>query len=164
MIPFMGKMGGGQDMVGFPYGTGTQMMADPTWFGPLGSWHGVDNIVPVNPFTSNVILAEEKEAYTLKCPLPGMKKADVSVELSDLGTGRGQSLILTARKSQTDTSESSTGTRMESMQQRFSREFKLPHKVDTSKIVVKFKEGILDIAVPKSHDEEVHGVKKIAVN
>ena len=88
-------------------------------------------------------IIEEKDQYVLKADLPGIKKEDIKISLQDdILTVEGE------RKSET-VSEDKQVHRLERSYGRFTRSLNLGAKVDSSKIKANYKDGVLELIVPK---------------
>jgi HSP20 family protein len=91
-----------------------------------------------------VDIYETDDAFTLKAELPGFSKDDLQIELHDNRlTLRGE------RKHETDVKEEQYHRR-ERVYGRFERAFWLPTPVDADKIQATFKDGVLELRLPKS--------------
>jgi HSP20 family protein len=90
-----------------------------------------------------VDIYETDTSVILKAELPGMTKDDIVIEISE------NNLILKGeRKFQKDIKEENYH-RIERSYGTFSRSFTLPDTVDRGKVSASFKEGILEITIPK---------------
>jgi HSP20 family protein len=91
-----------------------------------------------------VDIFETKDSVVLKAELPGVEKKDFCIEVKDnLLTLRGE------RKFEKETSEENY-YRMERAYGSFSRSFTLPTTVDKDKVKAKFKDGVLEVTIPKT--------------
>ncbi|MGD2269538.1 MAG: Hsp20/alpha crystallin family protein [Desulfobacterales bacterium] len=102
-----------------------------------------------------VDIYETENGLVLKAELPGIKKEDVSVEIKDN--------ILTLKGDRTADKEISEDNyfRRERCFGSFQRSFNLEHNVQPDKIKAKFKNGILEVEIPKPEQEKP---KKITVD
>ena len=91
-----------------------------------------------------VDVEEEPDKYLVKAELPGMKQEDIKVSLRD-GT-----LILTGEKKSEHEEKHEGYHRYERAYGRFQRAFTLPTQVRSEKIKATYKNGILEIDIPKS--------------
>jgi HSP20 family protein len=90
-----------------------------------------------------VDIYETDTSVILKAELPGMTKDDIAIEINE------NNLVLKGeRKFQKDIKEESYH-RIERSYGAFSRSFTLPDTVDRDKVSASFKEGILEITIPK---------------
>jgi HSP20 family protein len=91
-----------------------------------------------------VDIYETDEAFMLKAELPGFSKEDVSIEVQE-----NRLIIRGERKRETEAKEEQYH-RLERAYGRFERAFWLPTTVDTEQIQATFKDGVLELRLPKS--------------
>jgi HSP20 family protein len=95
-------------------------------------------------WTPAVDIYENDQTLTLKAELPGFSKDDVHVEIKDnLLTLKGE------RKRELDVKEEQYH-RVERAYGAFQRSFMLPVLVDTDKAEATFKDGVLELKLPKA--------------
>lgn len=100
-----------------------------------------------------VDIYETEDSIVLKAELPGVNKDDVSVEVKDnLLILRGE------RKFEKDVKEENYH-RMERAYGAFQRSFTLPNIVDKEKVKAKYKDGVLEIALPKASEAKLKQIK-----
>jgi HSP20 family protein len=87
---------------------------------------------------------EDKDEFIIKAELPGLKKEDVKVSLS------GDRLQITGQRAKEKEEKGKTFHRIERSYGRFERVLALPAEVDAASIKATYKDGILDIRLPKS--------------
>lgn len=93
-----------------------------------------------------VDIYETDEAVVLKAELAGLNKNDVTIEI------KNSTLVLRGeRKFEKDIKEENYH-RIERSYGSFSRTFSLPQTVDHSKVSATFKDGLLEIMIPKVKD------------
>ncbi len=95
-----------------------------------------------------VDLEEEADHYALIAELPGIDKDEVKVTFSD-GT-----LILSGERKPLHEEKRSGFHRHERCYGKFQRSFALPSQIDSSKINASFKNGVLEIDIPKSAEAQ----------
>lgn len=106
-------------------------------------------------WTPPVDIHETEEALILKAELPGFSKDDVHVELhNNRLTLRGE------RKHETEVKEEQYHRR-ERAYGSFQRSFQLPTTIDQEKVMASFKDGILELRLPKSEKAKP---KRIAIS
>jgi HSP20 family protein len=93
-----------------------------------------------------VDILESKEAYLLRAELPGMNKEDFNLELKE-GT-----LTLTGERKSTKPVEGVEYRTVERVNGKFVRSFTLPETVKYDGIQATYKDGILEIHVPKAEE------------
>ena len=89
-------------------------------------------------------IEETDREYLVKADLPDVKKEDVKVELLD-----GYLTIEGERKQERE-EKGKRFHRVERAYGKFVRRFGLPNEVDASKAQAEFKEGVLNVHLPKS--------------
>jgi HSP20 family protein len=93
-----------------------------------------------------VDILESKEAYLLRAELPGMKKEDFNLELKE------DTLTLTGERKSTKPAEGVEYRTVERLSGKFVRSFTLPETVKHDGIQATYKDGILEIHVPKAEE------------
>jgi len=92
-----------------------------------------------------VDVAETQEKILVRAEVPGMKQEDIQIEFENgLLTIRGERKI--------EKTETVTWLRVERTYGNFSRSFTLPRTVDPEKISASYREGVLEIEVPKREE------------
>ncbi|HWP58781.1 MAG TPA: Hsp20/alpha crystallin family protein [Candidatus Acidoferrales bacterium] len=116
---------------------------------------------PAQPATAAwypaVDILESKDAYLIRAELPGMKKEDFNLEVKD-----GVLAVSGERKFE----EPASGVeyhRAERPTGKFYRSFYLPQKVMQDQIKATYRDGILEIHVPKAEDAKPRQIA-ISVN
>ncbi len=89
---------------------------------------------------------EDKDKYTLKLDLPGIKKEDVKISYVD---GR---LSISGERAQESEHKDSKCHRIERSFGKYYRSFNLPEHIQSDKINAEFKDGQLTISVPKAEE------------
>ena len=100
-----------------------------------------------------VDITESENEYNIKADIPGMKKEDIKISLEDNTLIRGR-----ARKEEKE----EKGTKVIKKEKSFGsfmRTFALPHSVDAKGIKASYKEGVLNITVPKSEESKPREIK-----
>jgi len=102
-------------------------------------------------------ITETPEAVQLKLEIPGMEAKDLNVEVTaDSLTINGE------RKSEIKTEEEGF-TRTEFRYGKFHRVIPLPVQVDNTNVAAEYKDGILNLTLPKA-EEEKNKVVKVSIN
>ena len=101
--------------------------------------------------TADII--EREEEYLIKADLPEVKREDVDITLeNDILTLKGERRLEESR-------EDDKQHRVESFYGSFSRSFRLPEDVDTTKIHAESKDGVLRLHLPKRKTPKPETVK-----
>ena len=93
-----------------------------------------------------VDVLESKESYLIRAELPGMKREDINVEVKD-GT-----LLLSGERKSEKPAEGVEYRHVERSTAKFWRSFSLPETVKQDGIEATYKDGILEIRVPKAEE------------
>lgn len=126
----------------------------------------LDRIVPTDvgngekvglSFIPAAEVTETPEAVQLKLEIPGMEAKDLNVEVTaDSLTINGE------RKSEIKTEEEGF-TRTEFRYGKFHRVIPLPARVDNNNVNAEYKDGILNLTLPKA-EEEKNKVVKVSIS
>jgi HSP20 family protein len=105
-------------------------------------------------WTPAVDLREEENHFVLHADMPGMKKEDIEVGV--------ENNVLTIRGERKFESEINKETyhRIERAYGKFVRSFTLPSLVKTDAISASYKDGILEVVIPKAEESKP---KRIAI-
>lgn len=95
-----------------------------------------------------VDVIDREEEFLVRAEVPGVEKDDLEVELV------GQVLTLKGERRHEKTEEKGTYYRSEIAHGRFTRSIRLPEDVDLGKAKAEFKDGVLEIRLPKTEKTE----------
>ena len=113
-----------------------RMLAEPSALAregePYGTW-----APPVDIF-------EKDDTLYLRAELPGMRKEDIDVRIEN-GV-----LTLTGERRRDEVLTHATSHRLERMHGTFTRGVTLPTTVDAGRIAASYRDGVLEIQLPKS--------------
>jgi HSP20 family protein len=93
-----------------------------------------------------VDIFEDKNDVVVKAELPGIKKEDIDVTLTD------DTISIAGEKKKEEEVEKKNYYRWESSYGAFARTFTLPAEVQTDKVKTQFQNGILEIRMPKTEE------------
>jgi HSP20 family protein len=94
-----------------------------------------------------VDIYEHENDFVVKAELPGMKRDDISVKFTGDNT-----LVITGERKSEEKVERSDYWRHESSYGTFTRSFGLPESCDCDKAKASYKDGVLEIRIPKSEE------------
>jgi HSP20 family protein len=97
----------------------------------------------VYAFTPRVDILENEKNFEILVAVPGMNKEDFSIEIND------NYLTISGERKFTKEKKENAYRSIETQYGSFSRSFSLPENIDVSKIEAEYKNGILEIALPK---------------
>ncbi len=123
-------------------------------FGP--SWFPRLKMPEMEELSPTVDIFEEGGDVVVKAELPGIKKEDIDVRLTD------STITISGEKKREEKVEKKGYHRIERSYGSFARAFTLPSEVQTDKAKAQFKDGILEIRAPKT-EEAKQKEKKVLV-
>lgn len=108
---------------------------DRSWAQPTPSkWHPAVDVL------------ESKDSYLIRAELPGMKREDIKVEVKD------ETLVLSGERTSEKPAEGVEYRHVERVNAKFWRSFSLPETVKHDGIEATYKDGLLEIRVPKAEE------------
>ena len=113
----------------------------------LNRFRGGEGDMTHSTWSPAVDIYETPEDIIIKAEIPGVDKKDISIEL------KNDSLYLRGERRFEKESKEENYHRMERSYGSFSRVFSLPTSVEQDKIKAKFKNGVLQIRIPKLEEE-----------
>ncbi len=93
-----------------------------------------------------VNIKEGKDDFTVEVAAPGMKKDDFKIELDN------NILVISSEKEDRQEEKDGQMTRQEFSYQSFKRTFTLPNTIEEKGIKASYKDGILNIVLPKKEE------------
>ncbi len=105
----------------------------------------------------NVDVYEEGDLIVVKAEVPGIAKEDIEVTFKD------NALTISGEKKKEERVENKNFYQMERSYGSFSRSVYLPTEVKTEEASATFRDGVLEITVPKT-EESKEKVKKITIH
>lgn len=91
-----------------------------------------------------VDIYEAENKFLVRAELPGVDKEEVTVSVDE------NVLTIKGKKSFNEASEGEQWKRVETRHGEFSRSFTLPEDIDADKISATYKDGVLELAIPKT--------------
>ena len=129
-------------------------------------FEGLFDKVMMKPFEMNdgpcfltpaVNVNETDADFSVFIDLPGVEKKDIDVSMND-----GQVTVFAERKNNVE-AKSDDYVWQESTSGNYQRIFELPNAINEDKIKANFKNGVLNLILPKIEDPKLE-VKKISIN
>ena len=114
---------------------------------------GTTQEISLRDWSPLVDIIESDGEYLVKAELPEIAKEDVSVRVED-----GVLSISGERKAEVAKEEKKIH-RVERAYGRFTRSFRLPENADASKVTARFKDGVLQVTLPKVAEAKASAVK-----
>jgi HSP20 family protein len=112
-------------------------------------WRGEFPMMPFREMTApSVDLEDRGKDYRLTVDLPGFKKEDVEIEVTD------DSLTVHAKKTQSEEEKKKNYVRRERASQSFYRRIQLPEPVRSDDAKASLNNGTLEVTLPKKEPKE----------
>ena len=127
-----------------------RMFNDPHWLADR-----VNDDTDMGMWKPAVDLYEKDDHFVIKAELPGVDKKDIAIDLKD------RVLTLSGERTYENEVKQENYYRRERSYGKFQRAFTLPADVDSDKIKAEFKDGLLQIEVPKP---EKHKPKTVTIH
>ena len=105
------------------------------------------------PFTPEVDIEETAEAFVLKADLPGVSQKDVKVSLT------GDTLTIRGERKEEKSEKSGNLLRVERQAGMFERSFTLGAAVRSDGVKATYRDGVLEIHVPKADQARVREIE-----
>ena len=105
------------------------------------AFHGLGGF---GEFAPAVDIFEEKGEVVIKSDLPGLSRDDINVKIA------GNSIIISGEKKSEEKVERKDYLRVERSHGAFTRTLSLPEGVDTDHVKASFKDGVLEVRLPKT--------------
>ena len=108
-------------------------------------------------FAPFVDIFEDGNDVIVKAELPGMSKDDIDINITD------DVITISGEKKSEEKIEKKDYFRLERSHGSFSRSLTLPTEIQTDKAKAAFKDGVLEVRIPKS-EAAIRKVKKIKID
>jgi len=106
-------------------------------------------------FRPSVDVFENEKSFEIQLAVPGMRKEDFNIDVKD-----GLLTISGERKFEKETDEKNYHS-VETQYGDFVRSFNLPDHVDATKISAEYKNGLLEVIVPKDEQKALSTIVKV---
>jgi HSP20 family protein len=100
-----------------------------------------------------VDVREEEERLVLQADLPGVEQKDITLHVEN------NQLTISGERKWDDTQQRENYHRIERMYGRFSRTFQLGHNTNPEKIQAIYKNGVLEVVLPKREEAKPRTVQ-----
>jgi HSP20 family protein len=101
---------------------------------------------PLTGWAPALDVHEDKDSFSIRMELPGMKREDIEVSLQD------GALVISGERKEEKITEGTEVHRQERFYGRFSRALTLPSAVAGDKVKAQYKDGILTVTLPKAEE------------
>ena len=100
-----------------------------------------------------VDIEESPEAYQVRAELPGMKLEDIKITVAD------NALSIRGEKRREEEKKGTTYHRVERVYGSFERSFSLGHAVAADKIEATYRDGVLEVSIPKAEEAKAREIQ-----
>ncbi|MCK5391984.1 MAG: Hsp20/alpha crystallin family protein [Deltaproteobacteria bacterium] len=104
-------------------------------------------------WSPKVDIYETEGSYVLNAELPGLKKEEIKIDLND------NTLTLKGERKFEEKVEKENYVRIESSYGSFARSFVLSDKVNGENITANYKDGVLEVTLPKKEEAKPKEIK-----
>ena len=111
----------------------------------FGRFNFMDDALASGTWAPAVDVAEDTEKIHVKVEVPGMEEKDLKINYED-------GLLTISGERQFDQREDRNYHRIERSYGSFLRSFSLPRSVDASRIAASYRNGVLEIEIPKKEE------------
>jgi HSP20 family protein len=101
---------------------------------------------PLTGWAPALDVHEDKDSFSVRVELPGMKREDIEVSLHD------GALVISGERKEEKITEGTEVHRQERFYGKFSRALTLPAAVSGDKAKAQYKDGILTVTLPKAEE------------
>ncbi|MFA6636361.1 MAG: Hsp20/alpha crystallin family protein [Candidatus Omnitrophota bacterium] len=119
----------------------------------LGRWPGRSSGLMESAWSPTVDVLESKDNVMVKADIPGLKKEDIDISV------HGDTLTIKGEKKNEKDVKEKNYVKTERFYGSFNRAFTLPSEVDAGKVKASYKEGVLEITLPKKEDAKPKQIK-----
>lgn len=116
-------------------------------------WPEITRMLPTFEPTPSVDIYEEGKNIIVKSDLPGMTKDDIEITLTE------DNIIITGEKKKEEKTAKKDYYCVERSYGSFRRSIPLPVEVQTEKAKASFRDGVLELRIPKAAKEKKKGRK-----
>ena len=121
-----------------------------------------DTLFPVFHSSTNSVPAvnirEDEKNYNLELAVPGIDKKDLKIDLNE------DVLTISSEVKQENEEEKNGYKRKEFSYSSFARTFYIPENIDRDKIEASYKDGILNVSLPKQETEKSKLARQVNIS
>lgn len=102
----------------------------------------------LSSFVPRVEVSDDGQSYKVHCELPGCRKEDISLDVHD------NALMIQGETKQKRDVNKDNVKFSERRYGKWTRSIALPQRVDKNKVSAKFEDGILEVVLPRTEEEQ----------
>ena len=107
----------------------------------------------MGPWGIRVDIREDKNQIVVQADIPGMEQKDIQVNVEN------GLLTIAGERKFTDEAKKESYHRVERVYGRFSRSFQLPSTTDPTSIQAAYKNGVLEVVIPKREEAKPRAIE-----
>ncbi|MGQ0792595.1 MAG: Hsp20/alpha crystallin family protein [Deltaproteobacteria bacterium] len=100
-----------------------------------------------------VDIRETAEGFIVRADVPGIAKDEIRIDVKD------STLTISGEKKSEDGASDNNYVRVERVSGTFARSFSLPKNVDSEKIKATYRDGVLELILPKRDEAQLKQIK-----
>lgn len=127
------------------------------FFKPWNEWFDNGQQWPLAFNSPAVNIEQHDKSYELSLAAPGLNKNDFKIDV------QGNILTISSEKETKKEEKEKKFTRKEYSYASFSRSFTLPEEINVDKIDASYKDGVLNVSLPRKADAKQIAAKHVAV-
>jgi HSP20 family protein len=120
---------------------------------PLTKWADTDSGLLEGAWSPAVDIYDSKDSLLVRADMPGMKKDGIEVSVHK------DTLLIKGEKKQEQEEKGKDFVRMERFYGSFNRAIRLPSDVDADKVQANYKDGVLELTLPKKEEAKPKQLK-----
>jgi HSP20 family protein len=105
-----------------------------------------------NVWQPPIDVEEQTDRYLLHVELPGLRLEDIKITIEN------NTLTIRGEKTRTEEQKSATYHRLERVYGTFERTFTLTHRVKSDKVEATYRDGVLEVSVPKAEEAKAREI------
>ncbi|MFW5886461.1 MAG: Hsp20/alpha crystallin family protein [Bacteroidota bacterium] len=109
-------------------------------------------------FLPSVNIVEGNDDFRIEVAAPGLDKKDFKIDLDN------DMLTIYSEKEEKNENKNEKMVRREFSYASFRRSFSLPESIDRDKIKASYKDGILNVHIPKKEEAKIKAPRKIEIS
>jgi HSP20 family protein len=119
----------------------------------LGRWPVRSSGLMESSWSPAVDVFDSKDNIMVKADIPGLRKEDIDIAV------HGDTLTIRGEKKEEKETKDKNYVKTERFYGSFNRALTLPSEVDAGKVKASYKEGVLEITLPKKEDAKPKQIK-----
>jgi HSP20 family protein len=116
-------------------------------------WHNGSHGLDIETLSPSIDLSETEKSIDVRMDIPGVTADDIDIRVD------GNLLTISGQRQEEKEEKGRTFHRIERTEGSFLRTVALPCEVQENKIVAEYKDGVLNLSMPKCAESKSHKIK-----